>query len=617
MENLIISSTSNSKKLKLDWRVLTLVLLLVLLPLSILVIRSTIYKRGKGAGTAVLKLVPANVVKQGNNYIFTQNQDVSVDLMINTPISSVHGIEAIVRYNPAKLAVVSVKCNSDATNALKNEWVKSINPTTGTVNLSCLGFPKNTADNPWGSSPPDPNFYSASTSDYKYGTVVFKPWGPSTNETIAYEFTAGSLNDSNAVSTTDPLNYDVLGSVQNITYNTVLPTNVATLRLEPNSGEFSTNANFNVDIVLNTGGYQVDSADVIINYNKTYLKAVKVQESNVFPFYKKTPTGTGIDEANGKIDISGQLLPDSPTPVSGDNLTLATITFQPLLAGSGANVDFYFLGYSEVNRNDCNIMKYDPGAITKADLLASVTNGNYTLSTTAPTPTITNTPTPTPTGIIAPSVTPTATKTPTPTPTATRTPTPTQTVTPTPTTSITPIGTPTPTPTSGPINLTVKMKLQARDWQGAPQIRNARLILKNSINTVKVTSPTDDAGSNKAVVAYNFQAGVLPAGNYDLYIKPAGYLQRKLSAVALSTGNNNIDLSANSSKIFLGGDFDGSGKINTSDYLGLLSAWKTNTVLYDIDGSADVNSYDFSYMLGNWNKCGEEEEIASPGERCM
>jgi len=621
MDEIIANSTSNSHKLKLDWKVLVLVLLLVILPLSILVIKNTVYKRGKATGNAILKLIPSNASKLGTNsyFTFTQNQEVSVDLILNNPAYQIEGVEAIVNYDAANLDFVSATCNSVIPNTLVYDWGLTKLTSPGKINITCLGVPMGSYTT---STPPATNYLTLTNTDIKIATIKLKPKiTTTTNSYLNFEYTSGSVNDTNIVSM-DSSDRDVLGSVENITYNTIAPSSIATLRLIPNSGELSTNANFNVDVVLNTGGNQVDSADVIINYNKTYLKAIKVQESSVFSKYIKTPATepAGIDEVNGKIDISGQLLPDSPTPVNGDNLVLATITFQPLLASAGNNatVDFYFLGYSETNRNDCNILKYDPSATTKQDLLYSVTNGAYTLSSTAPTPTVTGSPTPTPTTGTGPTATPTTTRTPTPTATRTPTPTATTTPTPTPTTSITPIYSPTPTPTTGAVSLSIKMTLQARDWQGASQIRDIRLVLKNSTgNLTTVISPSSDAGSNKAIVTYNFQAGVVPVGTYDLYIKPSGYLQKKVTGKSILAGvNPTIDLSTDSNKLFLGGDFDRSGKVNTIDYTGLISAWKLNTTLYDIDGSGEVNSYDFSYLLGNWNKCGEEEQIASPGEVC-
>ena len=147
------------------------------------------------------------------------------------------------------------------------------------------------------------------------------------------------------------------------------------------------------------------------------------------------------------------------------------------------------------------------------------------------------------------------------------------------------------------------LKLQGRAWVGANSRIQVRLYIPNTSYDLAnaITFETDASGQQNVTLS-----NLVPA-TYDVFLKPTGYLQKKIN-YAVKAGDNTVDLSGIT---FLAGDLDADGRIWGLDY----NNWLTNygsaaAVVADLDSSGQVNGLDFSLMLSNWGKCGDGEESA-------
>ncbi|MBI2329983.1 hypothetical protein HYU94_01185 [Candidatus Daviesbacteria bacterium] len=146
----------------------------------------------------------------------------------------------------------------------------------------------------------------------------------------------------------------------------------ATLSLEPSSGTFNQGCNFSLKVNLNTGGAETDGTDAILLYDNTRFNAISITNGPIYPDFP----GNNIDSQAGKITISG--LASVNTPFSSQG-ALATINFAVLnSAPQGATqVTFDFDPTNKAKTTDSNVVQ----RVTIADVLNSVTNGNYTVGT--------------------------------------------------------------------------------------------------------------------------------------------------------------------------------------------------------------------------------------------
>ncbi|MBM4402205.1 MAG: hypothetical protein FJ044_03105 [Candidatus Cloacimonetes bacterium] len=175
---------------------------------------------------------------------------------------------------------------------------------------------------------------------------------------------------------------------------------------------------FDVQIFLNPGANNVvDAVDVVIEYDSAKLEVqdadgqtpgTQISPGTMFATYLRnnvSPCGSSNSARRGKITLSGiaydpNLLPAPPphNPVKNPGV-FATISFKPIAQGS-ANVSFDFT--SSVT-TESNVVEGG----TATDILASVTNLNFNISSGQVLPTPTTCPPP-------PTATPTLTPSPTP-----------------------------------------------------------------------------------------------------------------------------------------------------------------------------------------------------------
>lgn len=136
----------------------------------------------------------------------------------------------------------------------------------------------------------------------------------------------------------------------------------ATLALSPSTDSISIGDEFDIEIIVDTDGVDVDGVDAVIDYDNTRLSVVSVTEGTIFSTYPLN------EVSSGTISLSGI---DLTTPFNGTG-TLGTIRFRALQEGT-ADVEFDFTPGSTTDSNVAD-------SITTDDILDSVTDGSYAIS---------------------------------------------------------------------------------------------------------------------------------------------------------------------------------------------------------------------------------------------
>lgn len=176
------------------------------------------------------------------------------------------------------------------------------------------------------------------------------------------------------------------------------PALAATLSLSPSSNTMSRGCETSLEVVLDTQGTQTDGTDAILIYDPSRFSistASITSNTNVYPDFP----GNNVDEASGKITISG--LASVSTPFTGKG-TLATLRFSVKdSAPTGVTqINFDFDPNNKAKTIDSNVVE----RTTIVDVLNSVVNGSYTIGTSPcnPLPTVTPTPRPGTPGYVVP-----------------------------------------------------------------------------------------------------------------------------------------------------------------------------------------------------------------------
>lgn len=152
-------------------------------------------------------------------------------------------------------------------------------------------------------------------------------------------------------------------------------TNEAVLSLSPSSSSFNLNSTFNIEIIVNSGGSTIDGADVVnLNYPNASLELLKITPGSIFQV-------TPVKQGGGIVSLVA-IVPPGNNGYNGTG-TVATLTFKTIGSGT-ANLTFDFTPGST---RDCNVAEHGTGQ----DILGSVNNGTYNLTTITETPTSTPT----------------------------------------------------------------------------------------------------------------------------------------------------------------------------------------------------------------------------------
>ena len=143
----------------------------------------------------------------------------------------------------------------------------------------------------------------------------------------------------------------------------------AALQLSPATGTYSIGQNFDVAVLLNTGGGRTSTTDMVITYPTSKVILADIKEGSIYDQY----VGKSINNATGVASING--LASSTTTLFTGSGTFVTLNFKAIDSGT-AEVKFSF---TPGKRTDTNVVDFD----AQDDILASVTNAVYTVSGTS------------------------------------------------------------------------------------------------------------------------------------------------------------------------------------------------------------------------------------------
>lgn len=149
----------------------------------------------------------------------------------------------------------------------------------------------------------------------------------------------------------------------------------ATLSFNPASGSFNKGCEVTLKIDLDTQGVQTDGTDVIVLYTPSQLSisTSDITKGSIYPEYP----GNSVDSAGGKISISGISSVSSPFTGTGTFATLKFKVADTLTANTPISLKFDFDPNNKTKTTDTNVVERG----TIADVLSSVTDGNYTVGT--------------------------------------------------------------------------------------------------------------------------------------------------------------------------------------------------------------------------------------------
>ena len=161
-----------------------------------------------------------------------------------------------------------------------------------------------------------------------------------------------------------------------ITYKADIDQNPATLKLSPASGTYPVGTQFSINVMLNTKGGETGSTNIMITFDPAVLSVqdanpdmngTQIKEGVLYASY----AGNYVDEQQGQINLAGYNL--SGSFKTTDDQIFATIDFKPIKESSGATINFLYT-INDVTKS--NVIETG----TSADILASVTNGNYVIA---------------------------------------------------------------------------------------------------------------------------------------------------------------------------------------------------------------------------------------------
>lgn len=148
----------------------------------------------------------------------------------------------------------------------------------------------------------------------------------------------------------------------------------STLSMVPANGSYGKGCTFQLKINLDTSNVRTDGTDAYIIFDP---KVLTPSQFTVTPgtLYANYPTN--VDASGGRIEISG--ISDVANAYAGSG-TFATVSFQVNSDAAVApfSVKFDFDAQDKAKLSDTNVISHD----TQADTLDSVTNGQYSVTST-------------------------------------------------------------------------------------------------------------------------------------------------------------------------------------------------------------------------------------------
>lgn len=101
--------------------------------------------------------------------------------------------------------------------------------------------------------------------------------------------------------------------------------NAASLKFDAPSVSTTAAQTFDIDVIVDTGGEEINSTDVYITFDKDIIEAQTVSEGTFFPTVLN-------DITEGRVYVAGMV--DDPATSKSGTGTVATITFKALKAGT-------------------------------------------------------------------------------------------------------------------------------------------------------------------------------------------------------------------------------------------------------------------------------------------
>jgi len=299
----------------------------------------------------------------------------SVEILLDAQGATIDGADIVyLHYDPSLLEIQDDDASASgiqiaAGTLMPNTVTNSVDAATGRIAFSQV---TNT----------DESFTGSGT----LATVRFKILASGTAN-LNFNFTPGDTSDTNVAYDA----VDLLTSVGNASYALTIPpppTQFPVLSLSPVSDRESAGAVFPVRIYLDTKGRAIDGVDISLNYDRANLAVaddgaaagVQITPGALLP----NTTLNSADQSAGRISFSQTTSGGATFTGSG---VLATIYFKALAEGV-APVTFNFV---KGRTTDTNV------SLGGADLLDSVINGIYTITSNGSAPIISN---PQPTGVI-------------------------------------------------------------------------------------------------------------------------------------------------------------------------------------------------------------------------
>lgn len=324
---------------------------------------------------------------------YQSGQTFDTNVLFDTDGEDVTSVDALIRYDPRIVTFVSARPGT--------AFPQNFTPEERGAGLVYVG---GAVENP--RQPVRGNRLLLATITWQAKSEISLPERddaaapPFVTTEISFDCTPGSTSDSN-ITRADVDATDILAcsKIINGTYTIEFPqfTDQPSLYLSPSSGKVPAGGMFTATVFLSTGGNDVSGVDAVLTFDPQILKVVSTAKGNIPAFIAYFEN---IDNDNGKVTVSALISPDvteveettagsqprpNQTPVNGQGLKLATVTFKalpirspaptssPVLAEVQTPVDFDF---TPKNKNDSNIAEYHKGG----DILAATFGATYTVS---------------------------------------------------------------------------------------------------------------------------------------------------------------------------------------------------------------------------------------------
>lgn len=302
---------------------------------------------------------------------FAINQQFQVQVNLSSGQYSVDAVDAIIDYDDEALELVEVEEGT-----IFPSYVTSPDTPAGATGRISIGGQVN---------PGSPQGFSG--NNQLFATLTFKALKQGTTNVTFYIDEESPRNDTNISQFRQGV--DVLSGVVNAQYSivgAVTPTPTipvasptpnpfpAELKLTPDGGNHIVGQPFTVAVSLTTGPDRVDSVDAIVSYDRRYLQIVSVTQNSVFESESSHQSDPTDSDNIRTVTLVHQVSPNS-TGVTGTDLALGTITFQPLQVVGQTQVNVVFTGAAD--RNDSNVVKFR----SSTDLLGKVTLANFGILT--------------------------------------------------------------------------------------------------------------------------------------------------------------------------------------------------------------------------------------------